>query len=158
MKSCHGNAAPDGDVHTYLWGSLALTMIWTHSLLLNALSIHDFCACRRRTEKSTSVPAHQIKEWWPRGADAHLWNMWNKEHFHSYNASLNALSGQNNRISFSFLANNINKSNSVQTLLELIHISENAHISLAWLREAHPKCYYIVATHCLQLLHTVCSV
>lgn len=29
---------------TYLWGSLALTMIWTHSLLLKALSIQDFCA------------------------------------------------------------------------------------------------------------------
>lgn len=38
---------------THLWGSLALTMIWTHSLLLKALSIHDFCACKTTTTKKS---------------------------------------------------------------------------------------------------------
>lgn len=43
--------------HTHLWGSLALTMIWTHSLLLKALSIHDFCACEKTT--TTKKSPHQ---------------------------------------------------------------------------------------------------
>lgn len=42
---------------THLWGSLALTMIWTHSLLLKALSIHDFCACEETT--TTKKSPHQ---------------------------------------------------------------------------------------------------
>lgn len=52
---------------TYLWGSLALTMIWTHSLLLKALSIQDFCAW---TENEKRWREKKDKHWdWTQRVD-----------------------------------------------------------------------------------------
>lgn len=65
-KIYNASSPNDSDDHTYLWGSLALTMIWTHSLLLNALSIHDFCACRREQRRARKLFNRQIREWWAR--------------------------------------------------------------------------------------------
>lgn len=65
-KSYNASSPNDSDDHTYLWGSLALTMIWTHSLLLNALSIHDFCACRREQRRACKLFNRQMREWWAR--------------------------------------------------------------------------------------------